>query len=499
MITQVSSLFAAGLLYLAVQTIYRLYFHPLRKIPGPKLAAASSAYEFYFNVIKGGKFIWEIERLHEVYGPIIRIAPTEIHIKDPSYYEEIYAPYSRRREKPEKFYRQFDVDGSAFVTVSSELHRERRTPLSKWFSKSATTDMIPIIHKNLDKLCAQLYSAYKSHKVIKIDAGFASLTSDIINGYFLGCNTGNLDKEDFNESVRDGINGILQNSHLFFFFPFIAKIIEVLPLPVLKWINPFMHALIAEKIRVHGHVVEALSGKRTSEGSVLASVLDKGLPEHLRGSRRLSNDAMSVLTAGTETTARALVVGLFNITKDTSIKDKLREELKSVMPTPQSRPTWDELKQLPYLSGVISETMRLATGVTMRCPRIAPSETLVYGDYTIPPGTTMSQINYFVLMDPTIFPNPHVFDPERWIHAASEGHHLERYLVNFSKGSRNCIGLNLASSEMYLTIATLIRQFDFSLYQTTEKDIEFARDFAVPYPEEGNSCMSILVDGLVQE
>jgi len=68
MFTQVSSLFSAGLLYLAVQTIYRLYFHPLRKIPGPKLAAASSAYEFYFNVIKGGKFIWEIERLHEVYG-----------------------------------------------------------------------------------------------------------------------------------------------------------------------------------------------------------------------------------------------------------------------------------------------------------------------------------------------------------------------------------------------------------------------------------------------
>jgi len=57
----------------------------------------------------------------------------------------------------------------------------------------------------------------------------------------------------------------------------------------------------------------------------------------------------------------------------------------------------------------------------------------------------------------------------------------------------------LANSEMYLTIATLIRQFDFSLYQTTEKDIEFARDFAVPYPEEGNSGMSILVDGLVQE
>jgi cytochrome P450 len=104
--------------------------------------------------------------------------------------------------------------------------------------------------------------------------------------------------------------------------------------------------------------------------------------------------------------------------------------------------------------------MRLATGVTMRCPRIAPTEALVYEDYVIPPGvsneqalayltiianicsqTVISQINYFVMMDPRIFPKPSVFDPERWLRAAAEGEHLERYLVNFSKGSRNCIGL----------------------------------------------------------
>jgi hypothetical protein len=56
------------LVSLAIRFIYRLYFHPLSKIPGPKLAAATSAYIFYFNVIKQGTFIWELERLHEVYG-----------------------------------------------------------------------------------------------------------------------------------------------------------------------------------------------------------------------------------------------------------------------------------------------------------------------------------------------------------------------------------------------------------------------------------------------
>jgi hypothetical protein len=54
--------------YFIAKSIYRLYFHPLSKIPGPKLAAITGAYEFYFNVVKRGMFIWEMERLHKIYG-----------------------------------------------------------------------------------------------------------------------------------------------------------------------------------------------------------------------------------------------------------------------------------------------------------------------------------------------------------------------------------------------------------------------------------------------
>lgn len=48
--------------------IYRLYWHPLSKFPGPKLAAATFLPEFYFDIIKRGMYIWEIERMHEKYG-----------------------------------------------------------------------------------------------------------------------------------------------------------------------------------------------------------------------------------------------------------------------------------------------------------------------------------------------------------------------------------------------------------------------------------------------
>jgi hypothetical protein len=54
--------------YIFVVVIYRLCFHPLRNIPGPKLAAVTHLYEFYYTLVKGGMFIWETKRMHEKYG-----------------------------------------------------------------------------------------------------------------------------------------------------------------------------------------------------------------------------------------------------------------------------------------------------------------------------------------------------------------------------------------------------------------------------------------------
>ena len=44
-------------------------------------------------------------------------------------------------------------------------------------------------------------------------------------------------------------------------------------------------------------------------------------------------------------------------------------------------------------------------------------------------------------MDPTLFPEPEKFDPERWIRAAEKGEYLGRYIVSFTKGSRQCLGM----------------------------------------------------------
>lgn len=59
---------AAYAIYLVSLAIYRLYFSPLAKFPGPKLAALSNWYEFYYDVLKEGDFTWHIQKLHREYG-----------------------------------------------------------------------------------------------------------------------------------------------------------------------------------------------------------------------------------------------------------------------------------------------------------------------------------------------------------------------------------------------------------------------------------------------
>lgn len=68
--TYLATFLAVGFsLYFLALGIYRLYFHPLAKFPGPKLAALTQWVETYHELRKpGGQFIWVYKKWHEQYG-----------------------------------------------------------------------------------------------------------------------------------------------------------------------------------------------------------------------------------------------------------------------------------------------------------------------------------------------------------------------------------------------------------------------------------------------
>lgn len=86
----------------------------------------------------------------------------------------------------------------------------------------------------------------------------------------------------------------------------------------------------------------------------------------------------------------------------------------------------------------------------------------------------------------TLFPESFEYKPERWLNhpqapAPWEGRPLKSFLVSFSKGTRNCIGLNLANAEMCFALALLFRRFDFELFETTyDVDVKVVKDCIAP-------------------
>src|ERR1700712_2530795 len=58
---------AVLLAQMLIGAIRRLYFHPLRSIPGPRLAGLTWWYEFYFDVIQPSRYIFRIQELHKQY------------------------------------------------------------------------------------------------------------------------------------------------------------------------------------------------------------------------------------------------------------------------------------------------------------------------------------------------------------------------------------------------------------------------------------------------
>lgn len=65
------ALIVVPILYQLSLAVYRLFFHPLAKFPGPRLAAATYWYEYYYDVTKLGVYLWKIKELHDIYGEII--------------------------------------------------------------------------------------------------------------------------------------------------------------------------------------------------------------------------------------------------------------------------------------------------------------------------------------------------------------------------------------------------------------------------------------------
>ncbi|KAL5354952.1 cytochrome P450 [Aspergillus floccosus] len=497
----------ASTVYLCIRTVYRLYFHPLSKIPGPRLTAATHLYEFYYDVIVGGKFFLQIEKWHQTYGPIVRINPREVHISDPTFYDEIYASSTVKREKDPHFVPIFSSPYSMVATIGHEHHRFRRNILNNFFSKRSVLELSPLVKERVEKLMDRFEGFHRSNGVVRMDDAFAALTSDVITAYCYGKSWMFLEDEAFRSDIREAVSDLTSVLHINRFFPLLTSALRATPLWLLAMLQPGKSSLLKFQAEIFKQSADSiqgggknLSGEKSNPArkTIYDKLSDPSLPPAERTLQRIQDEGVVLLAAGTETTGRALTIASFYLARDKAMTNRLRDELRQVMPRPTDTVSWTELEKLPYLNGVVYESLRLSYGLVIRLPRVSPSDALQYKDYIIPPGTPTSSSSYTVHRDETIFPDPDKFDPERWIRASHEGKNLTRHLVSFTRGSRACLGMNLAYMELYLTIASFVRRFDIELHDTTPEDMRITHELGIGFTRRGDVQVYAKVTGVVE-
>lgn len=195
------------------------------------------------------------------------------------------------------------------------------------------------------------------------------------------------------------------------------------------------------------------------------------------------------------TRAHMLRLITYHILANPSIQQRLVAELDAAAPIRSTPAPLAKLEGLPYLSAVILEGLRLGYGLSHRLGRASPDVALSFHGQTIPAGTTVTMSSVLIHDNPDIYPEPFVFNPDRWL-AEENRKRLQRYLVPFGKGTRMCVGLNLAYAELYLTLASVFRRFDFEMVDVVrERDVDITHDFYTTSPSLGSKGFNVRVLG----
>ncbi|KAL8662026.1 MAG: hypothetical protein Q9202_005080 [Teloschistes flavicans] len=455
------------LLYVVYLSVTRLYTSPVASIPGPKLAALTFWYEFYYDVILSGRYTWKIAELHQDKVPM------------------------------------FGTPHSILATIEHDVHRRRRSAYANYFSKQSIKRYSSTIQEAVMKVCDRFEEHRMKGRTVNLMHAYCAMAGEVVSGYCFPKSYGLLDQPDFAPDYHALWISILSGSHVLKQFPWIFPLMVSFP----DWfVDRFLHDMaVTHKWQREWtkQIQEVKSGddvddreKRGGRSSIFEAALDSDLPPFDKSVSRLVDDAQTLVGAGSITTSFSLALGTYYILADPSVLEKLMAELEAAMPSTQDLLPLGELEKLPYLTAVYFEILRISYGATHRLQRVCPNQAIFYHDYTLTTGTPISMSAPDIHDNPGIFAEPRSFKPERWFPLETTGARLQKYLVAFSRGSRQCLGMHLGSAEIYMAIAGVFRQFGrrMEIVDTIkERDVDVSHDFFTPFTRKDSKGIMIQI------
>ncbi|THH28848.1 hypothetical protein EUX98_g5345 [Antrodiella citrinella] len=457
--------------------IYNVYFHPLAKFPGPRMAAMTAHWKMWRYLV-AKDHIPKMFEVHAQYGNIVRL-----HFSDPDAYNEIYHP-SRRWLKDERLYGSLVNGMSTWNFLDYSSAKKRREILLSHFSRKSIIELQHLVQDRMDILCDAISRQYEAGKSSDFYHAFKCFSLDTITSVCFAKPVNATDAPDFKAPIVMAMDESLNTLQVFVFFKLARTLAAYMPSSLLVVMNKALQGYVDFRNVLSKQIKEILADPSMLSSAphpiIYHSLLDykdKNAAATNMGFDDLNEEAFVLVFAGSDTTSNTATTGVIHAIENRRVYNALKEELMTAWPVLEERPRYEQLEKLPYLTAVVKESLRMSHGIVTPPIRVVPYEGTTISGRAIPAGTVVGMSACMVHWSESVFPNARTFQPERWLGSAAK--ELDTYLVAFSKGPRACVGINLGYCELYLAIANIFRRFDMELDGVSTADLTWI-DFYIP-------------------
>ncbi|EFN88978.1 Cytochrome P450 6A1 [Harpegnathos saltator] len=441
-----------GILYGIVAVILALYYYftstfgfwKSRGIHGPQpIPLFGNVKDVMFARKAMCNYLMEICNVYKdepMIGIFVRRTPVLI-VKDPDLIKDILIKdFSNFPERGFTTHERADPLSQHLVALEEKRWRPLRTKLSPVFTSGKLREMFLLILKCSEHLERYVEKLVSRSEIIECCALTAKYTTDVISSCAFGIDTNSLSdvESEFLKMGREVFDPKWYNLIRLKIKQNAPQLFDILGyvLPQTK-VTKFFTRIIMENIEyrernniIRHDFVDVLRELKRHPDKIDIELTDSVI----------ASQAFIFFLAGFESSSSAMTHALYELAQNHKIQDTLREEIEQECAKDEDVLTYDNVKKMNYLDKVLRETLRKYPPATFLMRQSTSSYTFDSVKTNIPKGQPVWIPVYAIQRDPNIYPNPDIFDPERFKGEVMQNRNTMYYLP-FGSGPRNCIGV----------------------------------------------------------
>ncbi|XP_041459303.1 cytochrome P450 3A14-like [Lytechinus variegatus] len=196
-------------------------------------------------------------------------------------------------------------------------------------------------------------------------------------------------------------------------------------------------------------------GNPSDEAFAQRGLVNKTARKSTLNESEVISQALVFFLAGYETTGTAAGFMLYLLATHPDVQDRLVEEIDDVASSVEDV-GYQSISKMSYLDQVFSETLRIYPSAPI-IDRVA-NETFVVNGFTVPKGMRIFIPLFSIHRDPILWPDPEVFDPDRFSKENREKHHPCAWMP-FGLGPRSCVGMRFAVMEIKIVVIRILQKY----------------------------------------